>query len=222
MLLMGVYILGVFGVYATTAAETRFGLPLLLPAPVLAALGWSYLRRMPLRRGARWAGAIGLYVVLALAASQWMRAQSPAIWSSKLERNLALFQTARQISTLGRYGPENGVDGVRTGIHAEPGVFNGFHTEMAAGPWWEVDLGGVHRLTVARIYNAAPYHRAAGLRVLLSDDDQNWREVYDNRGRPFTTAPLVVPLSDARARLVRLQLPGTTWLHLEEVEIYGF
>ncbi|HUP03337.1 MAG TPA: discoidin domain-containing protein, partial [Bryobacteraceae bacterium] len=222
-ILFGVYVAAAFAVYATSATETRFGLPLMLAAPPLAAFGWSWWRRLPRSRALGCATAIAIYIVLALAASDWMRAQCPAIWSWKiLGRNLALFQPARQVSTLGAYGPENGVDGVRTGIHAEPGRFNGFHTDFANDPWWEVDLGAVHRLTVARIYNAAPYQRAAGLRILLSDDDRSWRLAYDNQGRPFTTEPLVAPLGDARARFLRLQLPGATWLHLEEVEIYGF
>jgi hypothetical protein len=120
------------------------------------------------------------------------------------------------------YFAERGVDGAYTGDGKTHSSFLGFHTGKEANPWWEVDLGSTRELTEVRIYNAEPFIRAASLKVLLSDDGGSWKEVYDNRGRPFGPAPLAVKLDKARARFVRVQLADTTWLHLEEVEVYGY
>ena len=113
------------------------------------------------------------------------------------------------------------VDGVRDGKW-------GFHTSSEPSPWWQVDLGRSVALGRALIYNrmdqGAPA-RAANLRVLLSDDAKAWREVYRHDGTVFGGAedgkPLAVALNGAAARFLRIQLPGTAYLHLDEVEVYG-
>ncbi|MGD0897288.1 MAG: hypothetical protein ABR915_05585, partial [Thermoguttaceae bacterium] len=67
--------------------------------------------------------------------------------------------------------------------------------------------------------------RAANLRLLLSDDAKTWREAYRHDGKAFGGAddgkPLAVALDGAAARFLRIQLPGTDYLHLDEVEVYG-
>jgi hypothetical protein len=112
-----------------------------------------------------------------------------------------------------------GVDGVKNGKW-------GFHTSDDVNPWWQVDLGKAGPLDRVVIFNASHLPtRAAHLKVLLSADGKSWREVYAHDGTPFVGAtdkkPLVVPLHSATARLVRIQLPGRQWLHLDEVEVYG-
>ncbi|HXN46304.1 MAG TPA: discoidin domain-containing protein, partial [Bryobacteraceae bacterium] len=209
------YILGVFVIYSVAAPEARFGLPIILLAAPLAATAFSQFWRLRTLRLILLGTAIAAYAAIAIAASGWMRSQSPAIsgWEG-LGGNLALFRPARQSSTFGPYGPERGVDGIRSG----PGVFGGFHTGNDLNPWWEVDLGVLCRLTQVRLFNVPPYARAATVRVLLSPDQRTWTEAYSNGGRPFAEAPLIVPLSGVQARYVRVQLSDRTWLHLDEVE----
>jgi len=114
------------------------------------------------------------------------------------------------------------VDGVRDGRYA-------FHTGGDTDPWWQVDLGAAVALGRLVVYNRLDYapglHNADSLRVLLSDDEQVWREVYRNPGTFFggldATGPLHVDLQGQRARYVRLQVPGAVLFHLDEVEVYG-
>ncbi len=103
----------------------------------------------------------------------------------------------------------------------------GFHTSQDNEPWWQVDLEQVTPLSRIAIYNrdAGVSLRAAHLRVLLSDDGQAWREIYQHDGTDFfgfkDQKPLVIQVDQQPARFVRVQLPGTEYLHLEEVEVYG-
>ena len=113
-----------------------------------------------------------------------------------------------------------GCDGVRNG-------FWGFCTSREANPWWQVDLGERLPLDRVVIYNRCDSKmevRAARLKILLSDDGRAWAQHYQHNGKPFfghtDGKPLVVSLKGATARFVRIQLPGTDYLHLDEVEAY--
>ncbi|MCC6383488.1 MAG: discoidin domain-containing protein, partial [Dehalococcoidia bacterium] len=111
-------------------------------------------------------------------------------------------------------------DGVKTGKW-------GFHTLAEANPWWQVDLGAVASLDRMLIYNRcdefAPRNRA--IIVLVSDDAATWRQVYQHDGTVFygqsDGKPLSVALTGQQARYVRLQLPGTSYFHLDEVEVFA-
>jgi len=110
-------------------------------------------------------------------------------------------------------------DGVKNGG-------TGFHTQLEDKPWWQVDLGAVQALDHALLYNREDCAgRAARMIMLLSEDGQNWRQVWQNDGTIFHGGtdgkPLPVALSGQKARYVRLQQPGREFLHLDEVEVYG-
>lgn len=114
-----------------------------------------------------------------------------------------------------------GCDGVRNG-------FWGFCTHHEANPWWQVDLGRSMRLDRIVIYNRCDGRvegRAARLQVLLSGDGRTWAKRYQHDGKPFfghtDGKPLVVSLKGASARFVRIRLPATEYLHLDEVEVYS-
>lgn len=77
--MLGVLLLANLAVHVPTAVEMRFGLVLLSVLFPAAIYGARRLLDMPrVRRGAGVA-AVGLYVVLALSLSQWVREQSPEI-----------------------------------------------------------------------------------------------------------------------------------------------
>ncbi|MFH1717651.1 MAG: discoidin domain-containing protein, partial [Planctomycetota bacterium] len=102
----------------------------------------------------------------------------------------------------------------------------GFHTENENDPWWQVDLGESVRLDRLVVYNRCDLaDRASRLMVLLSDDAKNFREVYRHDGKIFyghtDNKPLTVKLGGVDARYVRLQLPGKSYFHLDEIEIYA-
>ncbi len=110
-------------------------------------------------------------------------------------------------------------DGVRNGKY-------GFHTGHDSNPWWQVDLGGPVAVEEVLIFNRCDgsQNRAVRLMVLLSDDGKSWRQVYQHDGTLFLghpdNKPLSVRLTATKTRFLRIQLPGDTYLHLDEVEIY--
>ena len=114
---------------------------------------------------------------------------------------------------------EGGCDGVKDGKW-------GFHTALQDDPWWQVDMGAAMPLDRLVVYNRCDgtAGRAARLAALLSEDGQSFAQVYQHDGSAFLGQsdgqPLSVSLHGARARYVRLQVPGTNCLHLDEVEVY--
>ena len=110
-------------------------------------------------------------------------------------------------------------DGVRNGKY-------GFHTARQNEPWWQVDLLKSLPLEEVLIFNRCDgsQQRALLLKILLSDDGKTWDEVCQHDGTLFLghadSKPLSVKLTGKKARFLRIQLPGETYLHLDEVEIY--
>ncbi len=102
----------------------------------------------------------------------------------------------------------------------------GFHTQQEEGPWWQVDLGQTLPLDRIVIYNRGDGvgGRAAHLKVLLSDNAQDWRLLYQHDGSEFhghsDQKPLQVAAGNETARYVRIQLPDREYLHLDEVQVY--
>lgn len=108
------------------------------------------------------------------------------------------------------------------------GVVNGefgFHTQLEANPWWQVDLAAEFPLDRLSLYNrcGGMAGRASRIRVLLSTDGKSFREAYQHDGTVFhghsDGKPLVVQLKGEKARYVRLQLPGKEYFHLDEVQV---
>ncbi len=134
--------------------------------------------------------------------------------------NIALQGTASQIN-IGFSGPPNlGNNGVLN----EPNGY-GFHTDIVANPWWQVDFGSVRTICEVRLHNRADgyFDRARSIRVLISTNGTDFEAVYSHNGTVWgeTGAPLVVPIASRTARFVRVQLPETNYLHLREVEVFG-
>ena len=102
----------------------------------------------------------------------------------------------------------------------------GFHTEIEDDPWWQVDLGAPVALGRLVLYNRcdATGSRNRRIRVLLGDDGGDVRQAYQHDGTDFwghsDGRPLVVDLAGRRARFIRLQLPGRSYFHLDEVQVY--
>ena len=113
-----------------------------------------------------------------------------------------------------------GNDGVKNGRW-------GFHTSRDVEPWWQVDLGRSFALGRVLVYNRCDdiWVRAAHLMLQVSEDGEAWRTVYRHDGSRFYGAtdgkPLAIELRGARARFVRVQLPESGYLHLDEIEVYG-
>lgn len=114
-----------------------------------------------------------------------------------------------------------GCDGVTTGRW-------GFHTRRENDPWWQVDLGSVRTLDRIVLYNRCDggfASRASRIQVLLSREGKEFTRAYQHDGTIFLGAtdgkPLEVSLEGQSARIVRIQAPGLTFFHLDEVKIYA-
>lgn len=102
----------------------------------------------------------------------------------------------------------------------------GFHTQNEDRPWWQVDLGEPLALERIVLYNRCDACGARNSRILVlaSGDGAPWRQLYQHDGTVFyghtDNKPMTASLGGATARYVRLQLPGKSYFHLDEVEIY--
>ncbi len=164
---------------------------------------------------------VGCLLVAAPALADDAAAQVEKAWLTQL--------AMRQSAPRGR-APAARVTTQSDAAGAVDGVKNGgvaFHTNQQNKPWWQVDLGKAQPLGRVVVWNRCTPDaaRAARLLVLLSDDGKSWREVYQHDGTVFhgtsDKKPLSVPLDGVKARFVRIQLPGRTWLHLDEVEVFA-
>ncbi|UCE47818.1 MAG: discoidin domain-containing protein, partial [Phycisphaerales bacterium] len=166
-----------------------------------------------------------LIAVASVEASEQVAA-SPVITRAQIEADWLRQDQVRfapPISSREKVAPEQdaigAIDGIRNGKW-------GFHTENELNPWWQIDLGEAVRLGRLVIYNRCDIaERASKLAVLVSDDVESFKEIYRHDGTAFfghtDKKPLVVRLEGTSARFVRLQLPGKSYFHLDEVEIYA-
>jgi hypothetical protein len=113
------------------------------------------------------------------------------------------------------------VDGVKNGQY-------GFHTETEKDPWWQVDLKQAVKLERVVIWNRCEPEMAARnsrIQVLASEDGKTFKPLYQHDGTVFfgfpDKRPLSVPLQGAPARFLRLALAGTSYFHLDEVEVFA-
>jgi len=67
--------------------------------------------------------------------------------------------------------------------------------------------------------------RTAWIELLLSNDAKTWTKAYRHDGKCFygftDGKPLIISLSNAQARFVRLKNSPGEYFHLDEVEVYG-
>ncbi len=173
---------------------------------------------------------IALFFAAVLLTMQWAATSRPpslpAITAEQIEADWLRQDELRggaRSSEGGKVSPEEdavgGCDGMKTGTW-------GFHTENEINPWWQIDLGKDESLDRIVVYNRCDLpDRASRLTVLLSDDAVHFKAACRHAGAVFygytDNKPLVIQLGGASARYVRLQLPGKSYFHLDEVEIYA-
>ena len=173
--------------------------------------------------------SLALLASLLLAAALAATAETTAAqdWREKVEADWLLQDRKRVLPPAAgqKVRPEEdaigGCDGVKNGQW-------GFHTEAQDNPWWQVDLQGRLNLERVVLFNRCDGYaeRNSRIRVLVSEDGQNFRKVYEHDGTVFygyaDQKPLVVKLDGVAARFVRLALAGHSYFHLDEVEVYAF
>ncbi len=157
-----------------------------------------------------------------------LQAEKPAITSGQIEADWLHQDAMRVPMAIPGVGPggvtreedaAGGVDGVKNGKW-------GFHTENEPDPWWQLDLGRPTAIERVVLYNRCDLaQRNDRIVIRVSDDGKTLRQVYQHDGTTFygqtDQKPLAVKLQGVNGRYVRLGLKGTSYFHLDEVEVYA-
>ena len=146
-------------------------------------------------------------------------------WRRQVEADWRL-QDVRRLA-----GPTPSVTRATDAAGAVDGVKNGqwgFHTDYEKDPWWQVDLGPATELERVVIWNRCDpgmAERNYRIKLLASEDGTNFTRLYQHDGKVFfgfsDNRPLSIAVSGAKARFIRLTLEGTSYFHLDEVEVFA-
>lgn len=144
--------------------------------------------------------------------------------------NLASGKSANQSSTiLANTGPEKAVDGNTSGNYPVTNSIS--HTNFNANAWWQVDLGASATLSSIVVWNRTDCcgDRLSDYWVFVSDLPFGLSDTpatLQNRANTWsihqTSAPnpsTTIPTPTVRGRYVRVQLSGTNYLSLAEVQV---
>ncbi len=148
-----------------------------------------------------------------------------AAWRAQVEADWLRQDACRVTKPAAPVSPAadaaGGVDGVKNGLW-------GFHTDCESHPWWQVDLKQAIRIDRVLLWNRCDpgmAQRNDRIQVLASEDGTTFKLLYEHDGTRFLgfpdKRPLSVPLHGSSARFLRLALPGTDYLHLDEVEVFA-
>ncbi|KRV47874.1 glycoside hydrolase [Wenjunlia vitaminophila] len=143
-------------------------------------------------------------------------------------RNLVFGASSTQSSTDYNGAAARAADGNRYGDFTGGSVT---HTSQEAEPYWQTDLGASKRLDKVVVWNRTDccVDRLSNFWVIASDTPITARSLEEARTRRGVTATRVAALSgpsvevafDRSARYLRIQLEGTDYLSLAEVEAFG-
>jgi Domain of unknown function (DUF1929)/F5/8 type C domain len=158
-------------------------------------------------------------------ANNYSRLVEVEAYSNFGSTNVALGRPATQSSTL-YTSAAVAVDGNTNGNFAAASTT---HTENTFQPWWQVDLGSVQNLGSIKLWNRTDCcaDRLSNFYVLVSDTPFTSTDLMATLGQPgvsafYTPGQVSVShtISVARTgRYVRVQLAGTNFLSLAEVQV---
>jgi len=159
--------------------------------------------------------ALGRYVRVQLRGTNNLSLAEVQVFRS---RSLAAGRTASQSSTNpGGAAASRAVDGNTDGNYANGSVT---HTDLNGQAWWQVDLGSTRGIGDVVLYNRTDCcsTRLSDFDVKLSNDGVNWTTAAGFVGAaPTRTEHAVRKLG----RYVRVQLRGTNYLSLAEVQVFA-
>lgn len=155
---------------------------------------------------------------------EWARLTVPGASS-----NLSLTGTATQSSTSFGGTANRAIDGDADGDHFNDSVS---HSGYQAQPWWQVDLGKLSILENIRLHNRTDCctTRLSNVNLFVSDSDMSSRTLAELQAdgtvnHHFLAGALDTlteqALANIQGRYVRVQLSGTQYLSLAEVEVIG-
>ena len=185
------------------------------------------------------AGTTYQFAVAAFDAAGNVSAQSQAIQVTTEEfstggctnpQNLALNKSSTQSSTYGNGLASYANDGNTSG--SSPWTADLQHTSTEAQPWWEVDLGSIHEIAQVLVYNRTHngLQRLKDFYILISETPFNPEasltdhlangSIQQSFFSGVAGNEVLMDLNTS-GRYVRVQLSGTSILHMAEVEIWG-
>jgi hypothetical protein len=138
------------------------------------------------------------------------------------EQNVALKKAVQQSSTYAGFGPEFAVDG------DEKGQFT--HTNFDQNAWWQVDLGKSYKINRIKIWNRPDgfWERLSNFYIFISETPFNTNDINQlKQGGSWLSCDFQVQASreslfaNNSGRYVRIELSGTNYLSLAEVEIFS-
>ncbi len=124
----------------------------------------------------------------------------------------------RVMTSTGPVAPEEDAPGAVDGKITN---YYSFHTGQDNPPWWQVDLGREQPIALVRIYSPHFSERLTKFRLLVSGDGNSWKPVYTHGTTSNETKRFDVELKDVEARYVRIAASTHTWMHLDEVMVFG-
>ncbi len=176
-------------------------------------------------------GAQGRFVRIQLSATNYLSLAEVQVYGSAVQ-DLALHQPATQSSTYapGFSNASNAVDGDTDGTYSDGSVTTTLDDTNA---WWQVDLGTSPSISEIVIWNRTDCcgSRLTDYWVFVSDIPfaatdtpatlQNRADTFSSyqTAQPNPASSIVIP--GAKGRYVRVQLAGTNYLSLAEVQVYG-
>jgi NedA-like, galactose-binding domain len=136
--------------------------------------------------------------------------------------DVALGGTATQSSTHLTHVASLAINGNTSGDYPSGQVAN---TESEYQPWWQVDLGNDYRIDSIVLWNrtdAVP-ERLTNFTVSVLDASNNvvWSQVYDTAGEYPNPSQTITPPANTYGQKVEVQLNGTNYLQLAEVQVFG-
>ncbi|MCC6537536.1 MAG: RICIN domain-containing protein, partial [Bryobacterales bacterium] len=142
--------------------------------------------------------------------------------------NLAKGKTATQSSTYNTQAAARAVDGNQSG---DNGLNSVSHTNSDGQAYWQVDLGSAANLSEVVLWNRTDCcaDRLANFHVLVSDTPFTGASLAQAQGVPGVTDLRFAGVMgqtgrfalNRTGRYVRVQLEGTNFLQLAEVEVFG-
>lgn len=123
------------------------------------------------------------------------------------------------------------VPGSNTITNGQASGTYGLHTNLEDHPWCILDLQRLVPVLAIVISNRLDFgaHRIRTVRVLISNNQQDWVLVYDHHGgQPFgglhdlnDTPALLVNLFGTPLQYLKIELTEKSYLHLDQIEVYA-
>jgi hypothetical protein len=180
------------------------------------------------------AGAQGRYVRVQLTGTDYLSLAEVQVFGvAPGITNLALGKSATQSSTFPGYPTAvaaSAVDGNTDGNFFDGSVTA---TNLDANAWWQVDLGASASISSVVVWNRTDCcaSRLSNFWVFVSDTPFAPNDTVDTlRNRPGTfgnsgsltpNPPATITTLGAQGRYIRVQLAGTNYLSLAEVQVFG-